>query len=87
MVVVAPIYGAREPPLAGVTHHIVVRGATRAGAATVAVRDRAGLTNHLARAVREGDVVFTLGAGDVTRVGPELLHILKNGSGEQGAVV
>src|SRR5207237_929005 len=41
MVVVAPIYGAREEPLAGVTHHLVVRGATRAGAATVGVRDRA----------------------------------------------
>src|SRR5881396_1471138 len=80
MVVVAPIYGARERLLAGVTHHLVVRGATRAGAATVAVRDRAGLTKHVARAVREGDVVFTLGAGDVTRVGPELLQILNGGS-------
>jgi UDP-N-acetylmuramate--alanine ligase len=86
LVVVAPIYGAREQPLAGVTHHLVVRGATRAGAATVAVRDRAGLTAHVARAVREGDVVFTLGAGDVTRVGPELLEILRTGSREQGAV-
>jgi len=86
MVVIAPIYGAREQPLAGVTHHLVVRGATRAGAATVAVRDRAGLTQHVARAVREGDVVFTLGAGDVTRVGPELLQILGTGSREQGAV-
>ena len=85
MVVVAPIYGARERLLAGVTHHLVVRGATRAGAATVAVRDRAGLTKHVARAVREGDVVFTLGAGDVTRVGPELLEILSNGSKEHGA--
>jgi UDP-N-acetylmuramate-alanine ligase len=36
--------------------------------------------------VREGDVVFTLGAGDITRVGPELLEILKAGSREQGAV-
>src|SRR5437773_3123140 len=86
MVVVAPIYGAREEPLAGVTHHIVLRGATRAGAATVAVRDRAGLTSHVVRAVRAGDVVFTLGAGDVTRVGPELLDILRNGGTEQGAV-
>jgi UDP-N-acetylmuramate--alanine ligase len=86
MVVVAPIYGAREQPLAGVTHHLVVRGAARAGAATVAVRDRAGLTHHVARAVRDGDVVFTLGAGDVTRVGPELLEILRAGSREQGAV-
>jgi UDP-N-acetylmuramate--alanine ligase len=86
MVVVAPIYAAREQPQDGVTHHLVVRGATRAGAATVAVRDRAGLTTHVARAVREGDVVFTLGAGDITRVGPELLQILKNGGPKQGAV-
>jgi len=86
IVIVAPIYAAREPPQPGVTHHLVVRGATRAGAATVAVRDRAGLTNHVARAVRQGDVVFTLGAGDITRVGPELLDILRAGSREQGAV-
>ncbi len=85
IVVVAPIYGAREQPLPGVTHHLVVRGATRAGAATVAVRDRAGLTTHVARAVREGDVVFTLGAGDVTRVGPELLQVLGAGNGARGA--
>jgi UDP-N-acetylmuramate--alanine ligase len=92
VVVVAPIYAAREQPQAGVTHHLVVRGATRAGAATVGVRDRAGLTTHVARAVRNGDVVFTLGAGDITRVGPELLGMLNGGGGgagksrEQGAV-
>ena len=78
--VVAPIYGAREQPAAGhgVTHDAVAGGAIRAGAATVAVRDRADLTGHVARAVRAGDVVFTLGAGDVTRVGPELLERLRS---------
>src|SRR6266702_2294405 len=81
VVVVAPIYAAREQPAAGggVTHDLVARSAIRAGAATVAVRERADLTGHVARAVRTGDVVFTLGAGDVTRVGPELLGILKAG--------
>ena len=81
VVVVAPIYAAREEPAAGggVTHDVVARSAIRAGASTVAVRDRADLTGHVARAVRTGDVVFTLGAGDVTRVGPELLGILKAG--------
>jgi UDP-N-acetylmuramate--alanine ligase len=80
VVVVAPIYGAREQPAAGggVTHDVVVRGAIRAGAATVAVRERTGLAGQVARAVRAGDVVFTLGAGDVTRVGPELLERLRN---------
>jgi UDP-N-acetylmuramate--alanine ligase len=85
VVVVAPIYGAREQPAAGggVTHDVVARGATRAGAATVAVRDRADLAAHVARAVQPGDVVFTLGAGDVTRVGPELLGILNAGKRER----
>jgi UDP-N-acetylmuramate--alanine ligase len=82
VVVVAPIYAAREQPAAGggVTHDLVARSAIRAGAATVAVRERADLTGHVARTVRTGDVVFTLGAGDVTRVGPELLGILKGGA-------
>src|SRR5438445_667703 len=44
VVVVAPIYGAREQPLPGVTAEVVARGAARAGATTVAVRERAGLT-------------------------------------------
>lgn len=81
VVVVAPIYAAREQPAAGggVTHDVVARSAIRAGAATVAVRERADLTSQVAQAVRAGDVVFTLGAGDVTRVGPELLGILKAG--------
>src|SRR5881397_1160801 len=66
VVVVAPIYAAREQPAAGggVTHDVVARSAIRAGASTVAVRERADLTGHVARTVRTGDVVFTLGAGD-----------------------
>ena len=76
VVVVAPIYGAREQPVPGVTAAVVAQGAARAGATTVAVRERAALTERVAETVRAGDVVFTLGAGDVTRVGPELLDTL-----------
>ena len=73
VVVVAPIYAARERPVPGVSADLVARGAARAGATTVAVRERSGLTERVAETVRAGDVVFTLGAGDITRVGPELL--------------
>ncbi|PYO96990.1 MAG: UDP-N-acetylmuramate--L-alanine ligase [Gemmatimonadetes bacterium] len=77
VVVVAPIYAAREQPLPGVSAEVVARGAARAGATTVAVRDRASLTDRVVETVRTGDVVFTLGAGDVTRVGPELIERLE----------
>jgi len=34
--------------------------------------------------VRAGDVVFTLGAGDITGVGPELLQALGRGANGEG---
>ena len=80
--VIAPIYGAREQPLPGVTADLVTRGAQHAGAKTVAVAERDALTDRVAEVVQPGDVVFTLGAGDVTRVGPQLLERL--GAGQTG---
>src|SRR5437588_63523 len=73
VVVVAPIYAAREQPLAGVSAELVARGAARAGATTIAVRERAGVTERVVETVRAGDVVFTLRAGDITRVRTGLL--------------
>src|SRR2546423_289668 len=72
VVVVAPIYAAREQPLAGVSAELVARGAARAGATTIAVAERAGLTERVVETVRAGDVVFTLGAGGITPGGPQL---------------
>ena len=74
--VVAPIYAAREQPLPGVTAELVAAGARAVGARPEVVEDRAALTDRVARLLAPGDVVFTLGAGDVTRVGPELLSLL-----------
>jgi UDP-N-acetylmuramate--alanine ligase len=38
---------------------------------------RADLAQALASAVRDGDVVITMGAGDITRTAPELLALLE----------
>jgi UDP-N-acetylmuramate--alanine ligase len=84
VVVVAPVYAAREAPLPGVSADLVARSAARAGAVTVAVRERAAVAERVADAVRAGDVVLTLGAGDVTRVGPEVLARLGGGDTGRG---
>ena len=41
------------------------------------VEDRKKLAEAIGARAREGDVVITLGAGDITRTGPELLEVLR----------
>jgi UDP-N-acetylmuramate--alanine ligase len=78
-VVVTEIYGAREQPIRGVSGSRVARAAQRAGAAVKWVPRREALTHVVAGLVRPGDVVLTLGAGDVTHVARELLGLLGGG--------
>lgn len=79
--VVMDVYGAREDPVPGVTGALITSAMSAAGpAGGVAVHylpDRAGTAAALANVVRPGDVVVTMGAGDVTTVGPELLALLE----------
>lgn len=73
---VADIYPAREQPIAGVTADLVSDAMGRAGAPAAWRGPRDALAGALAERVRAGDVVLTIGAGDVTRTGPELLAAL-----------
>ncbi|MDX1493250.1 MAG: UDP-N-acetylmuramate--L-alanine ligase [Longimicrobiales bacterium] len=72
------IFPAREEPIAGVTGQTLVDSATAAGARPVTyVADLDELAPRLADELREGDVVLTMGAGSIERVGPALLDTLK----------
>jgi len=76
-VVVMDIYGAREDPMPGVTgalvtaavpldpEHVLFEPSWTAVPAAVVARAHAG------------DLVVTLGAGDVTQIGPEVLRLLE----------
>ncbi len=80
LVVVTEIYAAREKPIPGVTGRLVADAVAAAGTEVMWVPDRGDLLQSLATLLRSGDVVITLGAGDVTRVGPELLARLRQGA-------
>jgi UDP-N-acetylmuramate--alanine ligase len=67
------IYPAREQPIPGVTATLVADALAAAGGALAWRGERPALAEALAREVKPGDVVFTVGAGDITRTGPELL--------------
>ncbi|MFG3260064.1 UDP-N-acetylmuramate--L-alanine ligase [Streptomyces sp. NPDC048172] len=74
--VVLPIYPAREDPIPGVTSALITGAARDAGAG---VRDAAtaGEAVELVAGMAEpGDLVLTMGAGDVTELGPRILSTL-----------
>ncbi|MEO5832029.1 MAG: UDP-N-acetylmuramate--L-alanine ligase [Nakamurella sp.] len=78
VVVQMDVYGAREQPRAGVTGRLVA-DAIPAGRTAVIYEPRYTATAAtVADLVRSGDVVVTMGAGDVTMIGPELLQLLES---------
>jgi UDP-N-acetylmuramate--alanine ligase len=76
VVVVMDVYGARESPEPGVDGSLV------SGAVTLPPRDVvyeptwSAAAVQVVRRTRPGDLVLTLGAGDVTEIGPQVLALL-----------
>lgn len=78
VVVVTDVYAAREDPVPGIDGQLVADAAAAAGAKDVSyVPDKADLPLVLADRARPGDLVMTLGAGDVTLVGPMVAAVLE----------
>lgn len=76
VVFVTEVYPAREQPIAGVSGRQVAAAAEKAGADTRFEAIRAEVGRNVFQELRAGDVVLTLGAGDITRVAPELVRWL-----------
>jgi UDP-N-acetylmuramate--alanine ligase len=71
------IYPAREKPIPGVTSDLVATALERAGRKAAWRGPRKELASALCAFTRDGDVVITIGAGDITRTGPELKQQLE----------
>lgn len=71
-VVVTDVFGAREEPVPGVTGELIADAAARSGADVHYVPHRGDLGEFLVSRVEGGDLVLTLGAGDITLLHTEL---------------
>ena len=80
LAVVTEVYGAREAPIPGVSGRMVYDAVLKRGTPAEFARDRGELLEMVAGAVHSGDVVLTLGAGDITTLGPDLLARLRRQS-------
>ena len=81
-VVVTDVYGAGEEPVPGVSGKLISDAvcAQLPGRPVAYLPHRAELVAYLTDAVRAGDAVLTMGAGDVTSLGEELLLELSAGA-------
>jgi len=71
---VLDVYPSRESPLPGVTGEMVADAARRAGHANVVyTSEKKRVAECLEQTLRPGDLLLTLGAGDVVRFGEEYL--------------
>jgi UDP-N-acetylmuramate--alanine ligase len=81
VVVMCDVFAAGEPSIEGATTDLLVQAAREHGHKDVSyVPNRADVAAHLARIVRPGDLVITLGAGNIQLTCQELLALLRTGA-------
>jgi UDP-N-acetylmuramate--alanine ligase len=82
LVVVTDVYGAAQDPIPGVTGKLVVDGINLAapGKRVVYLPHRGDVVRFLEREVREGDLVITMGCGDVWMLGDAALEAIRGTS-------
>ena len=81
-VFVLDVYAAREDPEPGVTGELVARAVP--GGRAVFLPDRVAVPDAVADIARPGDLVLTMGAGDVTALGPLIVAALLARAGAPG---
>src|SRR5262249_37506322 len=81
VLVVMDIYPAGETPIPGVNARDLAEGIAAHGHREVLYMDgdREGIVRYLCESTRPGDLVLTLGAGDVGQLGIEFLERLTDG--------
>jgi len=78
---VTSVYAAGEEPIPNAGGANLAEQVAAFGHRDVSfVEKRADLAAAMARRIQPGDLVLTLGAGDITQTGPELLEHLKGGA-------
>jgi UDP-N-acetylmuramate--alanine ligase len=74
LAIVTDIYPSREKPLPGVTGDLVAQAARSAGhPAVIYISDKTRVAGELERVLKSGDLLLTMGAGDVVRLGEAYL--------------
>jgi UDP-N-acetylmuramate--alanine ligase len=78
--IIMDIYAAGEKPIPGISGQVLYEGIKKYGHKDVTfIPEREKIVDHLVGALRKGDLMITLGAGDVWKIGEEVVKRLEHG--------
>jgi len=86
VLVITDVYPSREKPIEGVTGKLISDTAEQYGHKNVIyVEDKADVTATLNEISKAGDIIITMGAGDIYKYGEEFANELESGNYKTGA--
>lgn len=78
LLVLTDVYSAGEDPIPGVDGELLVNEVKRqTGQETVYIQDKKQIAAYLKSIARPGDLIMTMGAGDIVKCGEELVEAMK----------
>lgn len=81
VLVVTDVYPSREKPIEGVTGKLISDTAKEYGHRDVHyIEDKTELPGKLSELVKDGDIVITMGAGDIYKYGEQFVEMIKEGT-------
>lgn len=87
IVLFTDVYPAREKPIPGIDGKLIADTAIAMGHREVHyVQDKNQISEYLLQLVQPGDMVITLGAGDIWKMGNSFIDLLKNANGKSNSV-
>ena len=76
------VYSAGEQAIPGASGSVIAEAARAAGAPSVVFEPSwSAVPDRVIERVRPGDIVITMGAGDVGMLAPEIVHKLRESTG------
>lgn len=77
ILIISPIYSANEKPMKGISESLIYEGIKKLGQKNVLrMKDKQEIVDYLVHNVKANDVVLTIGAGDIWKVGDEFINKL-----------
>jgi len=77
ILIITDVYAAGEQPISGITGEVLKEEVEcQTGMQVIYIPDKDKIARYLSEIVESGDLVMTMGAGDIYRVGEELVEVL-----------